>query len=44
MIMNNVYLNTQNHIKAIVGTTQRFSGRQCRKIAKLGLPIGSHQY
>jgi hypothetical protein len=34
MIMNNVYLNTQNH-KAIVRTTH-FSGKQGIKIAKLG--------
>jgi hypothetical protein len=25
--MNNVYLYTQNHIKAIEGTTQKFSGK-----------------
>jgi hypothetical protein len=36
MIMNNVYLHTQNHIKAIAGTTQKFSGKQGIKIAKLG--------
>jgi hypothetical protein len=43
MIMNNVYLNTQNHIKAIASTTQKFSGKQGIKIVKLGWPIGSHQ-
>jgi hypothetical protein len=33
---NNVYLYTQNHIKAIAGTTQKFSGKQGIKIVKLG--------
>jgi hypothetical protein len=35
MIMKNVYLYTQNHIKAIAGTTQN-SGEQGIKIVKLG--------
>jgi hypothetical protein len=34
MIMNIVYLYTQNHIKQ--GTTQKFSGKQGIKIVKLG--------
>jgi hypothetical protein len=32
--MNNVYLYTQNHIKAIAGTTPKFSGEQGIKIVK----------
>jgi hypothetical protein len=35
MIMNNVYLNTPKPHKAIAGTTQKFSGKQGTKIAKL---------
>jgi hypothetical protein len=34
--MYNVYLHTQNHIKAIAGTNQKFSDKQGIKIAKLG--------
>jgi len=34
--MNNVYLYTQIHIKAIAGTTQEFSGKQGINIVKLG--------
>jgi hypothetical protein len=34
--MNNVYLYTRNHIKAIAGTTQKFSGKQGIEIVKLG--------
>jgi hypothetical protein len=36
MILNNVYLYTQNQHKAIAGTTQEFSGKQGIKIGKLG--------
>jgi hypothetical protein len=43
MIMNNVYLHTKKPHKAIAGTTQKFSGKQGIKIAKLGYPTGSHQ-
>jgi hypothetical protein len=43
MIMNNVYLNVQIHIKALASTTQKFRGKQGIKIAKLCQPIGSHQ-
>jgi hypothetical protein len=35
MIMNNVYLNHPKPHKEIVGTTQKFSGKQGIKIAKL---------
>ena len=34
--MNNVYLHTKKPHKAIAGTTQKFSGKQGIKIAKLG--------
>jgi hypothetical protein len=34
--MNKMYLYTQNHIKAIAGTTQRFNGEQGIKLVKLG--------
>jgi hypothetical protein len=36
MIMNNVYLHTQNHIKQYQVLPKKFSGKQGIKIAKLG--------
>jgi hypothetical protein len=36
MIMNNVYLNIQNHIKQWQMLPQKFSGKQGIMITKLG--------